>query len=361
MCFVRAACLAVFLAFAAACSPATQCPAEPAVAPVACLSSAPSATVTQPTAIEPAAAANASTAPSATPPPPPSPEVSVVKLLFWKRELVEPVRSLAIGKPRVAALGARVWLREGGAWGEIPLSPGLLPADGERDDVRIFFGRDDRPRIMGARLGPNGERAVYLRWRDSWKREKKELARLAGEPPGALYGVLGHDDPEIVCKVTDICIIKRRTGWTSVPTEPLRLWVEVAAGRAYALDTGRLLLLGDAAFEPHASPVPFAEAGGVGATSPSDVWVSEPGAGRIHHFDGSRWASSPSPVDNPRGLWAATPSDVWLVGDEGAAHFDGTNWARVEGPSGPLAEVRGRDGEVFVAGATGVWRGVPTP
>ncbi|MCC6522972.1 MAG: hypothetical protein IT373_09950 [Polyangiaceae bacterium] len=327
----------------------------PVAAPSASAPSAPLASSAAPLAAEPTAVASAS-----GPAPAPAPEaVPTVKLRAFRRELAEPVRSLAIGKPRIAAYGARVWLREGGAFKEVPLPASFRAAADEREDARIFFGRDDRPRIMGERTGPGGGRPVYLRFKDAWTREKKELARLAGEPQAPLYGVLGHEDPEVVCKVSDLCIVKRRTGWTSFPAEAAPLRIELSGGAVWAVAPGRLLRLGEAGFAPVAASCPYGAPGGVAATPDGTVWVSEPGKDLVHRFAGGSWQSGPSPIAGPRGLYAAGPGDVWLVGDGGVAHHDGAGWARIEGPTGPLAEVRASGAELWLAGESGVWRAGP--
>ena len=67
-----------------------------------------------------------------------------------------PIHSVAFAPSgRVAALGADVWLGE-------PSSLKKLPAPGpDLANVRVYFGRDDQPRLMGF----EGQESVYYRWR----------------------------------------------------------------------------------------------------------------------------------------------------------------------------------------------------
>lgn len=53
-------------------------------------------------------------------------------------------------------------------------------------------------------------------------------------------------------------------------------------------------------------------------------------------------------------VWGSSATDVWAVGEEGLVlHYDGAKWERVLiGRAERLAAVRGRDGEVVIAGGT---------
>jgi hypothetical protein len=266
------------------------------------------------------------------------------------------VHSLALGEPRVAALGDDPFLFENGTFRKVALPAKLRPAAGQRDEGRIFFGRDDRMRIMGIRFRETGREQLYLRHRDGeWKIERNEIAKLRDPPPEGMWGVLGHADPEVVCKIGDECIIKRRTGWKMIPAGKTSPRVELHAGVAYALrEDGVERLEGDKRWVPLGAPAPFKGPGGVSPIG-DELWVSEPATGTLFHLRDGKWASEPSPVGAPHGLFAASRTDVWLAGDAGLAHYDGATWSRVAGPTGPLAEVQGREGEVWAAGQTGVW------
>lgn len=275
----------------------------------------------------------------------------------WTRELDVPVTSLALGEPRVAALADEPWLLESGKWRKVPLPEALRPPGGARDDARVYFGRDDRPRIMGARHAAGGARQLYLRWKDGrWIEEKNEIAKLRDPPAAALFGLLGHADPEVVCKVGDDCIVKRRTGWKMLRAGATPFRVELHDGHAWALLDGAVARLdADKAWTRFAPPTPVGSTGGVFSHG-NELWISEPGANALHHLRDATWSRHDAPGARPRGMWGTGPSDVWLATDDGVARFDGTTWARVTGPTGPLSEVFGRDGEVWASGASGAWR-----
>ncbi len=249
---------------------------------------------------------------------------------------------------------------EGKAWQDVPLPEQLRPRSGERDEVRIFFGRDDQPRIMGGRLEGARAAPVYLRRRPpaGWVAERNETGRLLGPPPAPLFGVLGHDDPEVVCKLGDQCIVKRLTGWSTVPAPERRLRMELSGKLAIAFGDQVLLRLERSGFVPLGGPAPFGSAGGAFVDPDGKAWVSEPKASTLHRYDGTSWTKLASPVHAPRGLWGAGSSDLWVAGEDGVGYFDGKEWRRVAGPEGSFAEVVGRTSdEVWVAGASGVWRG----
>ncbi len=167
--------------------------------------------------------------------------------------------------------------------------------------------------------------------------------------------MLGHADPEVVCKVGDECIVKRRTGWKTMPAGPGSPRVELVDGVPWALYPDAVARLeDDKRWTTVGAPAPFKHPGGIWARG-DDVWVSEPDADRIHHFHDGKWDSSASVVGAPRGLFASAPTDLWLAGKQGLAHYDGSTWSRVAGPSGPLSLVRGRAKQIWAAGASGVW------
>lgn len=289
----------------------------------------------------------------------PAPVVEVA-LGEFVNDLVQPVWSLALGRPKVAALGTSGWLLTNGKWQELPFPAALGP--GTRDDgARIFFGRDDLPRVMGGRADEGGKTQVYLRYRQGrWLAEKHEVGRLLGAPKKALWGVLGHADPEVACKQDDVCIVKRLTGWKTIPAGPGAPLVELWGDDAWALAPDHLAKLSsDTSFEVVATGAPFTKAEGFSVTS-GVIWVSEPSMDKLHVYRGGAWSSTMSPTPAPRGLWAEAADDVWLVGGAGLFHFDGARWSKVKGPVGPLRDIRVRraehgEREVWIAGETGVW------
>jgi hypothetical protein len=277
----------------------------------------------------------------------------------WERALPHAVVSIGVGDKRVAVLGARgeVWMLEGDAWIDLALPDRLRPANGERDDLRVFFGRDDRPRIMGTRHGPSGARGIYLRWKGNWRDKPGEIGRLEGPPEAAFFGLLGHADPEVVCKLGDICIIKRLTGWTMIPVTRGSMIVELAGDKGAAgAGTHGAYRVDKAAWRPLPGHGWQSAPGGIGGDD-AILWVSEPSANMLHHHDGQRWSKHPSPLGQPRAVWAARADDVWLAGGDGIAHHDGKAWRRVAGPEGAFVDVRAAGDSVWAAGPAGVWRG----
>lgn len=309
----------------------------------------------------PAAAAAAEGAPGAS-----DSKVSapLLRLADVEQVVKAPVHSLAIDPERgkVAALGQQPWLYEGDNWKAIEPPDELRPAKGERDEARIHFGRDNQPRIMGTRHGAQGPRQLYLRYRfGSWREEPRELAAFAGKPHAAIYGVLGWDDPEVLCKVGEFCLIKQRSGWSQVPlpVDPPRtaLRIDLGAGGAYALLDRQLLRLGNKTWAPVGGDGPWKGTPGGAWIRERGGWVSAPEEDALYEHDGTRWQRHASPVREPRGLWAGRAGELWIAGRDGAGYLDGSNPWRVAQIPGPLTEVIGRGDRIWFAGPVGVWQG----
>ncbi len=281
--------------------------------------------------------------------------------------LTQPVLSLALGKPRVAAIvsmgeQAIPMLFEGGKWRSIAVPAQLQVTASDLESSRIYFGRDDRPRIMGARRVDGQTRQLYLRFRaGQWKVEKAEIGRLAGDPPAAMWGLLGHADPEVVCKLGDKCIIKRLTGWQMMDAGDSALRVDLQGKEAFAIGRGSVAILDGLKWRDVTSGAKVEVPRGVWGDG-KEFWISDgaQGGAKLWHGKDGSWESFPCPVSEPGALWGSGPADVWLAGGEGLAHYDGTTWVRVAGVEGPLAEVFGREGEVWAAGVTGAWLVKPT-
>ncbi len=133
-----------------------------------------------------------------------------------------PVTGIALGDgTRIAVLAdpPRVGDRRG--LHPLPLPSGLRAKPGENERLGIYFGRDNEPRIMGQRQTSAGEAAIYFRHLpNGWRDGREEIGQLGGTTRGALWGVLGGADPELVCRTGAVCIIKRQSGWTTVPRGP---------------------------------------------------------------------------------------------------------------------------------------------
>jgi hypothetical protein len=236
----------------------------------------------------------------------------------------------------------------------LPLPAALRAKPGDVDRLGIYFGRDNEPRVMGSRMGESGERAVY--WRhlpNGWRDGREEIGQLGGAVPLGLWGVLGSADPELVCRVNSLCIIKRRSGWTLAPAGAIERLVTLQEGVLWGLDGSGIagidkrgwatVIAAPSAWKPRAF---WATAG--------EAWVST--ADELWHFHDGKWASITSPVGAVSALWGASRASVWLAGAHGAAHFDGKD-LRATTLREPLAAANGRsDDEVWLGGPTGLYR-----
>jgi hypothetical protein len=280
--------------------------------------------------------------------------------LRFERKSDARASQIELGDPPTAiALGAAPLLFDGKAWKAIPLPEALAPNAGQRDEAFVYFGRDNRPRMMGARLSDSGGEMIYLRYKNGgWRKEPGEIGHLGGHPVGPLYGELGHADPEVVCKPTVMCIIKRRSGWTMfTPGADRPKRVVLSDGKGWAVHDRRVERLDDDGWKPVGDPAPFTNAWGVHAAG-TTLWVSDPPANALYRHDGKSWQRVASPIAGPRGMWGSGPDDVWLAGQGGAAHYDGKRWSRVEGVKGALTAVAGRGtDDVWLAGESGIWHG----
>ncbi len=289
--------------------------------------------------------------------------------LSFERVLQVPVLSIGLGRaPWAAILSEQPWLYDGKGWAEIPIASRLRRGSTQGERVGVFFGRDDKPRIMGARLETATDaahakwRAVYLRWRNGvWQRDPNEIGRLGGGPEAGLYGVVGIEDPELVCKVANACIAKRRTGWQTLPAsaELARAWFSNAG--VYVLDSSGMMRLEPKGFARLAWD--FAGRGketGFCADG-AGMWVSAASQDALYRQENEHWTRHTSPVRSPAALWASAANDVWVVGADGVGHFDGVRWMRVASLSEKLEHVAGRSpNDVWLGGPTGLWHGQRT-
>lgn len=346
-------CFPVAFLLAACAPPAPAAPADPgpppaipAPSPVALVAPVASASASAPAEPPPAVVVPAEV--HLAPP--------VVDKGAFTHEITVPIVSIAMGEPRVAALGAEPWILEKGSWTKLPYPDHIRATLREGAEGRIFFGRDDRPRVMGVRQHKGHAAQLYLRQRDGvWADASGEIGKLRDLPAQALFGVLGHADPEVVCKIDDDCIIKRRTGWKMLRAGSIRTRIDLQGGVAWAIYPDSVARLeDDKRWVTVGAPAPFRDPGGLWARG-DEVWVSEPVSGRLFHLREGAWASEPAPFASPRGLWGPARDDIWLAGAGGLAHYDGSRWSIVAGPTGPLSEVDGRPGEVWAAGESGVW------
>ena len=292
---------------------------------------------------------------------PAKPTVATMAVTELKRVLPHPIESLTVDgqKGTVAALGQQPWISD--PWRSLPIPKALRPSNLERDQARIFFGRDNQPRIMGSRIGPAGPRQLYLRYRRGrWRWGRRELGAFASGPDAALYGVLGWRDPEVVCKVGLFCLIKSRRGWSKakLPLAPpaVAQRIDLGSDAAYALLKQRLLVLQATRWKSVGGEAPWGGSPAAAWVEGKSAWVSVPDDDALYRYEGASWKRNESPVRSPRGLWSDDPNSVWVVGRDGAAYFDGKLWRRIEGLQGPLAEVVGHGETVWLGGSSGVFR-----
>lgn len=336
-------CLLVPALTSSSCAPA---PRGAAATPAAADTATVGAASTEPSPPEaPNSAAPAQSPPAASPP-----TLGELELKDVKRVLESPVHSLGFGKKgRAAALGTDAYMDSGRGFEKLTAPVSVS------EHVQIYFGRDNMPRIMGYA----GTEGVYGRWRkQTWQRGLDEIGRLgAGSSP--FFGVLGYADPEVVCRVGEVCLVKRLTGWKTVNPPPGTPQVVLLSGSvAWAFDRTALYRLHDDKEWRKLDGVPSLTDATALAGGDDNLWVGS-GGGVLHHFDGKAWSQRVAPTGSIRGM-LTEDKVLWVVGDDGALFFDGAAWKRVKGVQGPLSiAARDEDGALWFAGKSGVWKAQP--
>ncbi len=245
---------------------------------------------------------------------------------------------------------------ESGKWEklELPAAHRAAVADAS---LGIYFGRDNRPRLMGFRNVSGASRMDYLRFKDgSWRDERSEIGSLANDK-AVLYGVLGEADPEVVCREGSICLLKSRKGWKEIrATIPKDATVRVFDGKGYALTADGVYLAADGGVTKVGGAAPW-------KGSPSGFWVGADGSvvvaeasiNVLHVLDrpDAAWRKEASPIAGVRDV-AGPPSDRWLAGDGGIAHGDEKGWRRVGEPGWSLGRVVVLGDAVLFGGKSGV-------
>lgn len=307
----------------------------------------------------PPARESASAQVAVAPAPPASAPIAPLELTLT-RVLSVPISAIAMGEgTRVAVLADTPYVGDARGLRPLPLPTMLRPKASDVDELGIFFGRDNEPRIMGTRRGDKGERAVYLRHLpNGWRDGREEIGQLGGPAPGGLWGVLGSADPELVCRAGATCIIKRNSGWTTAPAGPVKRIVTLQDGVLWGLEASGISGI-DAHGWALAIPAPgWAEPRAFWATR-GEAWVST--ASELFHYQDGKWAAVASPVGIAASFWGSRRDSVWVVGSAGAAHFDGQRFEPIA-MSGPLTVVRGRsDAELWFGGEAGLFRAEPAP
>ena len=268
-----------------------------------------------------------------------------------------PVSSVAVGKPPKVAFLTRgeALVFSGKGLERLPAPETSAP----ELSVEIFFGRDDQPRLMGHRASGGRSDPYYRRYKSGrFQPEPGELGPLAG-PGGALYGVLGHADPEVVCRPRQFCLVKRTTGWGRAPAhdEPVR--VVLSGGTAWALHRDRIERLERDAWAKVEPERAFHEPLSIFVDPKGSLFVVEAERDALARLANGRWETMPSPLRGPRAVWGSSATDVWLVGTSGAAHFDGNVWRVAPEVKGPLAHIAHAPPDLWLAGEGGIFRGAP--
>ncbi len=309
----------------------------------------------------PPRAAPAPSAASALPPLPlpparlPTPAAEPALDVEIAQVLNQAVSSIALGEgSRIAVLADPPQVAAGHGWKALPLPASLRRGPSETDHARIFFGRDNEPRIMGARRSQATETAIY--WRHTaagWRDGRDEIGRLGATASGGLWGVLGGEDPELVCRAQSLCIIKRSTGWTTAPAGLAPRIVTLRDGTLWGLDPSGLAAIDARGWSLVVPAPPWSEPQAFWAMD-GEAWVSTPRA--LFHFHAGAWSSLKLPLQDIAAGWGTRPNSIWWVGKGGVAHFDGTAFRTAEVP-GPLRTIRGRsDEEVWLGGDSGLFR-----
>lgn len=279
----------------------------------------------------------------------------------FERRLDVPVRSLALGQPPMAAvLSDEPIVYDGKTWTVYPLPENLRARSQQSEQLEIFFGRDNRPRLMGTRTDQNAVKtSVYLRLVDKgWRREPAELGPLAAAQ-GGLYGLLGFDDPEIVCAPQERCLLKRTSGWQSIGAENESRRFHWTPFGVYKQEAGELMRLDGNGWQP----VIELKANLFAACHDTRerLWLATSGGVVTLEMSTSSIRPVATAVGPVRAIYCAAPDQVWLAGAE-LSYYDGKRVFMVDGVVEPIAIAiamgRGR-AEIWLAGEGGVYVGTP--
>lgn len=308
-----------------------------------------------------APAANATVAPTPSAPPKAA-ELPVSEGFSAKIVLEKEVAFLIAGESRRLAVLAKDGAStvphrfEHDRWEALELPEPLRTADPAK--LGIYFGRDNRPRLMGFQGQADAARMVYLRFKDgSWQDQRSELGGLASDS-AALFGVLGERDPEVVCKVgLPTCLLKSRKGWKDVKSSlPPTAVVRAFLGKGYALTSEGVFRADDAGFTRVGPPPPWkTPATGFWVGEGDIVAVVEPALDRIYTLPiaSGAWVEQASPIAGPRDITGPT-AERWLAGDGGLAVLSAQGPKRVGSADLSFSRVIQDGNRVVAGGRSGV-------
>ncbi len=269
--------------------------------------------------------------------------------------------------PHVAALSSdKAFIHTGKGWQEValPAHPHLSGTEGVRE---LFYGRDYRPRLVVNVDAATGPDRSYFRWLPAgFRAAPHELGPLArkARPIGAgpcpsctdnrLVAVLGNEDPEIICRPRDVCVVKRVTGWSTFAAPEDVRYAAIFRGKAFLL-AGRSLLAveDDKRVQVLSDQGPWSEARGL-AVVDGALWVLD-ASSSLYRFERGAFRSFVSPVGPPRALWGTTEAALWVGGERGLGRFDGERFLIVSAVPGDVTALggRGKD-ELWIGGSTGL-------
>lgn len=343
-------CLLVATACAGTRSASSPDRAAPTTATAAAPTTLPSSAAPSEPVVMPSAAPSASAAVEA-------PAPARLRVTFH-REIDAPSTALALEVPPHAAALAHdaAWIHDRVGWRREGFPAAILK--GSAPKLGVFYGRDTRIRVVGTQERDGAVASVYLRARPHLILANGEIGRFA-DLKGGLVAVLGDADPEILCRLGDQCVIKRRTGWTFVPIPPALDRVALGGDVGWAVGGQQAHKLAatklDSTFHTFGPTGSWKHVDGLFAL-PDRPFVIETEPALVHVLESGRWRVFSSPVPRPRAMWGTAPDDLWIVGD-GLAHFDGVVWRVADDAPGPFEAVLGRNrGDVWLAGANGVFR-----
>jgi len=156
-----------------------------------------------------------------------------------------------------------------------------------------------------------------------------------------------------------MCLVKRLSGWSTVPAHAAPVPIVLAGETGFALHPThieRLTAEGWRGLEPaRAWQAPSAL-----WVSPSGAtWVTEPGTHSLWLLRQGTWQRETAPVRAPAAVWGSSDSAVWVVGESGAVFYDGARWSCVPELGGALVQVMPLGEALLLAGPAGLWRGEP--
>jgi hypothetical protein len=197
---------------------------------------------------------------------------------------------------------------------------------------------------------------VYLRYRNgTFRPEPGELGPL-GAQRGALYGVLGFADPEVVCRPHELCLVKRTTGWGRVPAHEAPARIVLREGAVFALHADHLERLGDHGWSTLEPARTFDHPLDAWLTSNGELWVTDRSVPGLSRLKSGQWEPITSPITEPRAVFGRAERSTFVVGKNGAAEFDGTRFHCVGGVPGPLHLALAVGDGTWLAGESGVYQ-----